>query len=258
MIDPSPAEAQNEKLAAAELKRSPFFARYPAKTLLRAVDRRICISDDPPFVYFRIPKAANTNVIATLFYAQHGHLDVSLRTVNAHKTSFRNASSLSADEVDSLLQSHTTFSVVRNPYTRFLSGYLEKLAEKRGPGAGPRDKVVHWLDRDPKQPILIDEFLDYLEQGGRGKDPHWMLQSNLIPIGPERLDFIGRIESIGRDVPQILRKVFGRDIPFQTFNRNATSAGRRAPQMLTADHIARLKRIYAEDFERLGYSTVFP
>jgi hypothetical protein len=234
---------------ASGLRETPFYQRFPARQMVGKVDRHVCISDDPAFIYFRISKAANTNVTATLFYARHGHLNVGIDDINAYKLSFRRPSDLSEAEVDGLLDTHPSFAVVRNPYARFLSAYLGKIANK----TREKEKVAAWLGRELDQPILIEEFLDYLEQGGILRDPHWCRQTDMILIGVGRLRHLVRTESVERDLPPVLAEIFGRPIPFQNFNKRVRHASRRAPDLLSDELLARLHRLYRVDFRELGY-----
>lgn len=234
-------------------KSSPFYRRFPPKTRFKELDQRIFISNDPPFVYFRIPKAANTNVIATLYFARHGNLEAPRREILAHKVSGLRPVDLTEDEVDRVL-SAPSFSVVRNPYTRFLSAYINKMTRARD----VRHKVLAALGKAEGESVSIDEFIGYLEDGGLRDDGHWCPQSWLIPVGARSLTYLGRIESIESDVEKILTGIYGRPIPFQNYNGGRSQSNDQVGMYLTADRKARIYRLYEEDFDELNYPTSLP
>lgn len=235
----------------AALSEQPFYQRFPARVSVKKLDQRICVSDDPEFVYFRIPKAANTNVIASLYYAVHGNLDVSINVVNQYKMSFRRPSGLSEFEVGSLLSTHVSFTVVRNPFARLLSVYLEKLVY----GTTLKAPTLERLGKGPDGDISIDEFLEFLEGGGLRKDLHWCRQVDLVPVGIDKLSFVGRVESIAADVGGILSSIFGRPCIFRDFHQRRTNAASRIHEFLTPERQKKIVRLYGEDFEQLAYST---
>lgn len=215
------------------------------------LEPRIVISDDPKFVYFRIPKAANTTVMATIYGAFHGNADISLKAMNSYKESFRRPHTLSQGEVDGLTQTHILFSVVRNPYNRFLSAYLEKIAGARA----EKQKVSKALDRTVDAPISIEDFLDYLDhRDGLAGDPHWARQSDIIAVGIERLHRVIRVERIVEELPPVMALVFGRTVPVASFQKQTvTGADSKAAQLLTDSHRERIYRLYEADFRALGY-----
>lgn len=227
---------------------SPFFRRYPTR-LKAGADSRCALSDEHGFAYFRVPKAANTNVMASIYFAVHGHLDVPFQEWLPYKVSFRRPSSLSEEEVERFFKTYTTFSVVRDPATRTLSAYFNKIARQS------REKpiVASRLGRPVEQPISFDEFLAFLEDGGRDLNPHWSRQVDLIPVGVERLDYLGRVENLDDDIAAILSSIFGRPLTLKNFNKHGTEATKRATSQLSADDRDRIYRLYDEDYHQLGY-----
>lgn len=234
-------------------KNAPFYRRYPPRIPFKEQDQRVFISDDPPFVYFRIPKAANTNIVATLYYARHGHLDAPRKEIISYKLATRSPGDLAESEVD-LILSATSFSVVRNPYTRFLSAYLNKMNQAHD----VRHKVLTALGKPADHEVSIDEFIGYLEDGGIRQDGHWCPQSWLIPIGVRNLTHLGRVETLEADVEAILADIFGRPIAFQNYNGGQSRANDRIADYVTGDRQARIFRLYEEDFDELRYPAALP
>lgn len=111
--------------------RSPFFRRYPVagnETML-AIDQRIAVSRQKGFIYFRVPKAANSTVVTLLYEGAGADGYVSKEA----KRSFARASALKSDEVNGLRERFFLFTVVRDPFSRLLSAYLDQIGRgKRG------------------------------------------------------------------------------------------------------------------------------
>lgn len=182
------------------------------------------------FVYFRIPKAANSTVAKAL----HAQVSQSGKPKRAGRQ-FAQSGIWTRRQ----LERQFTFTFVRNPFARVLSCYL--------------DKVV---DGSPKFTSLLGgkiadfpAFLAALEKGALRANGHWAPQDELIPLAPQRLGFIGRVESIEADLPLVLGRIFGTreyavpQSPFRT-----TSADARLAAFYGPKETAQVRRLYARDF----------
>jgi hypothetical protein len=134
------------------------------------------------------------------------------------------------------------FSFVRNPYSRLVSAWQDKIVNGgRGGGKfepGEREKLSSF-----------DRFLDWVA----GQDPvsinnHYRPQALLIP---DKIDVIGRFENYGTDLFRIIREI-GLPILDEIPHRNR--------QLMPTGHSRWTKRqldivseYYRADFERFGY-----
>ena len=82
-----------------------------------------------------------------------------------------------------------------------------------------------------------------------------MSQSRLVRYAP-RVDFIGRLETLGSDIDTISARIVGEigEAPLVQRAGHATGASGRARDMYDDECRALIERIYAEDFARFGYS----
>src|SRR5690625_4749524 len=105
------------------LRRSPFHRLYPSPdwAMTAQIDRRVAVDRARSFIYFRIPKAANSTVAATLHPSPAREVSSDIA-----KRSFSRASSLTYREVRELAERFFLFTVVRDPYSRLASAYLDK------------------------------------------------------------------------------------------------------------------------------------
>ena len=225
---------------------SPFFRRFPAKHRYMAerVNRRIAVDRRHGYIYFRIPKAANSTVIRNFIELPAGNDFES----GSAKESFARVSQLTWSEVRKLEERFFLFTVVRDPFTRAVSAYFDKV--QRSPR---RTKVVSGLRRTVEDHISFEEFCDFLESGGLDEDAHWCRQIDLVPCGYERLHAVGRVESLDVDLPGILDRAIGHRPEIASYRPHQTGAGSRLKEIYTPETVERIRTIYRADFETLGY-----
>ncbi len=227
-------------------RRTPFWRTYAPQASLIFTDPRIIINHERKFIYFRVPKAANSTVMATLYACDTGKVISSGSLFQAKVEYYDHPSDLTAQQVRDL-DGYTAFTIVRHPVKRLVSAYRNKIAGKKPPSF----QVFRSLGRDPaSQDISLEEFVTYLESGGLDKDPHWIPQRHYLPGGFRRLDEIGRVESLDVDLKRILGRLYPQGFQIVDFRPHATGADKAAVDPATARRIAAL---YAEDFAVLGY-----
>src|SRR5690606_32687066 len=87
----------------------PFYRRYPPRFPVSVIDFRISIDHAARFCYFRIPKAANTTIIARLYMEQNGLREVDpSRLPDIKLNGYTRPSRLSRAEVDRVMSSYFT------------------------------------------------------------------------------------------------------------------------------------------------------
>lgn len=142
------------------------------------------------------------------------------------------------------------FSVVRNPYSRTLAAYLDKV------GRRPRDSAVwypfasrHRLSSDAE--LSFGEFLRLVVS-----DEPTLLDQHFAPqyvntLAPFlTLDFVGRMEVPG-ELDGFMR---ARGMGMRAHQPHSTGAAQRVAQMYGPREIEIVADYYARDFELFGYS----
>jgi hypothetical protein len=235
------------------IRLKPYYLKYKTRHLIKAVDARAAISHKSQFIYFRIPKAANSTIIRTLYAYENNHNtdDYVSRTVKKHY--YSRPSSLSRSELKKVEQSYFKFTFVRNPLTRLASAYLDKIVNN----TRPKKCVANYLDRPLEAPISFREFCDFLKHGeGLYKDVHWYPQNKLITMPIDKLDFIGKIENLDKDMQYVIERLFHvapENINIFNWVPHKTNAQSKYKDLYD-DYTRRLLfELYEEDFKCFGY-----
>ena len=149
--------------------------------------------------------------------------------------------------------SATTFSVVRNPFRRALSAYLDKV------GADRKDqRIWKWLcNRYGLRPDLTSNafsFKDFLSlinaDNPMAIEPHFRPQYLNLFWRHMRWDTAARLET-GTEMTAFLSE---RGIAVETVDHHKTSAARRTGEFFDAETIDLTRQLYQHDFEYFGYA----
>jgi hypothetical protein len=229
--------------------RSPFFHRYPVADpeMILDINQRTVVDRQRGFIYFRSPKAANSTVMLNL---AGGELRGKMRDL---KRLYPRVSTLSRREVTSLASRFFLFAVARNPYSRIVSAYLDKVTRGRS-AVKVRERIG--LPADAEVSFL--EFCRYLQAGGVNDNPHWYRQVDLVPCGPELLHFIGHVENLSADLEYILARVNGeKPLEQASWVPHRTGADGRLQEFYCPESIEIVRSLYCSDFDAFGYSPDF-
>jgi len=233
------------------LSRAPFYRRFPAQDweIAAAVNMRTVVDRRRGFIYFRIPKAANSTVMVNL----SGMDTKGMTRAKDAKRLFDRVDTLTRREVDSLEALFYLFTVVRNPYTRLASSFLDRIAR----GKSPHVQVVcDALGVSRHEDIRFHDFCRYLEAGGLDQDPHWYPQVDFIPCGADKLDFVGHVETLDADLNQIMTRIGGAaPAGLLSWSPHATGASGKLSQLYCDESARIVARLYERDFSAFGYST---
>lgn len=215
------------RIKSPSLANRPFFRTYPPAISPSIVNSKAVVDPDHKYIYFRIPKSANTTISATLLSAKGSQLQ-SNDTLIKFKTLTPRLSSLSEIDLIDNLSSYFKFAVVRHPISRFYSCYLDKVYRD----CSQRKTILCGLKRPKESELSIDSFLDYLEYyGGLYDNAHWSLQCNLIPVPIKHINYIGKVENIDHDMREICRRIFSRETDVSTHSPHSTKSVNRLNEL---------------------------
>ncbi|WP_172329540.1 sulfotransferase family 2 domain-containing protein [Mangrovicoccus sp. HB161399] len=145
------------------------------------------------------------------------------------------------------------FSFTRNPYSRLLSGYLDKIVANDWERARHLPRLGFAPDARPS----LAEFLGALARIPEPqRDIHFALQSRLLCLGDIGYGFLGAFESFETDFAEMKRRLYG-DASGGSYaaigKRHATGAAEKLAAQFGPRETALAAELYAADFELLGY-----
>lgn len=211
------------------------------------------------FLYYETPKVACSTIKRTLQLLEtDGPDDVPSDVHDKPHSPLKGPCSteLSYEDIF-LLPGFFRFTFVRNPYTRVLSCYLEKIVADWS----ERSRLAPSLNFDPNAPISFEDFLRAIERlDDRERDVHYRSQSVLINDRDVRYDFIGRFEQFDLHFPLVLDRIGpgGPDKVIRSIRHHRVDAHLRLHEFYDEIPQALVKRIYRNDFLRYGYSFALP
>lgn len=227
-------------------------APFPFRCTADRMDYLVNYSKRHGFVYVETPKVACSTVKRTLQALEVA--DAAQVLPDPHD---RTRSPLlrirdDAQFIHDLLNGrYLTFCFVRNPFTRVLAAYLDKLVNN----AWERERRLPELGFAPDARPTFLEFLESIaQQPPEEMDIHWCPQSTLL--SPERVpyDFVGRFENFEADFRRVLIALGFLEPSILTENAHATASGNRVAQCIRGNERNVILQIYAEDFDRFLYS----
>lgn len=204
------------------------FARKPPKNSdFSRMPYQLTVGRSPRFLWFRNAKCGTRSIL---------HL------LRSHVSEFQLEHESAVFYRSLACRDLFKFALVRNPWDRLVSGWLQKIVKRN---ILRFDPAVH------RQMCSLPAFLEYLSDEELATcNVHFRWQSRLVDVA--NTDFLGRFESFERDV----RKIFGLiGIPDVEVPHRNSNPGRvhyshyfdRAARDMTA-------RLYGEDIEVFGYT----
>lgn len=200
----------------------------------------ITVCENPKFIWFRNAKVA-TRSIKWVIDQQFETQEFYAKNIKPYD-----------------LSEYFTFGLVRNPYTRIMSAYLNKIVRLFYKERSEiKEKHLKYLEPftsyekiSPAKGFKI--LLDHLSTSENSlfiNDPHFIPQSNLIQ--PDQLDFIGRFENLQADTHFIFNKI-GAKYPLPHKNKSRSS-GIDLPKFLDQENRRIIEALYRHDFELFNY-----
>lgn len=227
----------------------PYYLLRPRlwREPLGMLDLRSMVSRRSNYVYLRVPKAANTTVVrALLEHSPEPGVDAS--DADGAKSRVTHLGDLDLRGAVAIRRAFI-FTVVRNPYARTLSAFLDKFQED-----------ARHLDRFGRRVAALDGgevsfrgFCRYLAAGGEVENAHWMRQTRLTGIA-DRIDFVGRVETLEPDLRRILARLeTAQDAPILRAGPPPTGAATRLREHYDDETRRIVETVYAADFAAFGY-----
>jgi len=205
-------------------------------------------------IYLNNPKCGCTTVKHALWLASDATLGKDTFRGNVHDRRIdpfaKNVFRLPPRQAERIARA-TVFSVVRNPFTRALSAYVDKVAND--PGVWPIFLKRFGLKAHVgKKELPFADFLGLIALAHDDiLDGHFRPQSRNLLLPLAKPVFVGFVENM-RPVGSFLEN---RRVAFHDERMNASRAHEQLDGFYDSRTAALVRRRYAEDFARFGYST---
>lgn len=233
-----------------QLYRRPFYRTYPHSGTITVfdVDRKAYADPGQRFFYNAIGKAGHSTVLANLAELKLGHAvddDVAKSQI------FIRPSQLTEEDMREF-HSYFKFTVVRNPFTRILSAYLDKIVHGSRGQMRPQGLA---FPESGEAPSFAD-FCAYLEDGHLHDHYHFAPQTSVLLLPLAAFDFIGKLESLGPDLAFTRARLanIAVDAPIRNQDTHRTGSNEKIREYYTEELASRVARLYREDFAALGYT----
>ncbi|PWE32218.1 hypothetical protein DDZ14_10805 [Maritimibacter sp. 55A14] len=201
-------------------------------------------------IYFCNPKVAGSTIIGTLVRSDDPDLARELGDLNTLAARRRISSEHDPMAFWSALNDPAVlkFSFVRDPYSRLLSCYKDKIVQAQN-----AERFRRALGLPETGEVAFSAFLKAIARQRPGAmNRHWRPQARLLPPSLP-MDFIGKFEHFDGDFGKVLDRLNLPASNLTVLRGHATGTGAGGAVSLTSEEISLINRIYREDFLRFGY-----
>jgi len=200
------------------------------------------VSDKHRFAFCGIPKVGTKSVSAALF----GSPEVAAFFVDRR--------AVAPAATNGQYERHFKFSFVRNPWSRVVSCYCDKIQILRPTPIGKLSIMAKHRGLAPD--LSFEAFVQWLcssEGNDQCADRHWMSQHRFVCDNRGRVfcDFIGRLESIETDFQQVCRALGLPSLMLPHSNRSRQA--HRYRDLYNERTRKLVSERYARDIEIFGY-----
>jgi len=210
------------------------------------------------YVYFGVAKAANSTIKYYLQKIEYQNTPYTVKNVHdKHYSPLLSPYQLDDAEFHAAMygSEYKRFTLVRNPYARLLSCFLDRVQDTKS--ASYRNIMKH-AGRDPRE-FSFQEFVGLIgTQKVKEMDCHWRPQVYETYHGRIKMDSVLKFEDLPANLTEIISLTSCSDesIFAEKANKSpsVTSAGKRLDEYYTGDIADMANEIYSEDFAAFNYS----
>lgn len=209
------------------------------------------------YIYFAVDKVANSTIKQYLFDIEYAPVNKKVYNLYDPRCSPLLSPYQLPYSADGLLcdSGLYKFAFVRNPYSRLLSCYLDRiLTLSSRPSRQFRKKLK-------TKEFCFSDFVELVcSQKSSEQNSHWRTQSKDILYDYVSFDFIGKFEHLEPDLQRLHRNLFGSDFDPVVLKNNyspqKTSAGDKIIENYSQKLLDMVFDAYREDFEKFDYDRI--
>lgn len=239
----------------------PFLKRIYQTKPVRDFQEHFYISLRHRYAFHTIGKAANSTV-KHIFYSQElAGTRFPMPSVHDRMASpLLSSYQLSDMDLRNVLyeQDFLRFTFVRNPFSRILSCYLDRIQDQK---SRPYNELMNFMGKERGYAPSFPEFIEAIcAQSVYQQNNHWRVQYYDAMANCFEYDFIGKQESFAEDISHLYRRIFNRPLEDGAVKTNAspsqTSASQKVLEYWTKDLQECFVEKYEADFEYFNYAPV--
>lgn len=215
------------------------------------------------YVYFAVDKVANSSIKNSLFEIEYASVGKTAITLYDKRCSpLLSPYQLPIEMLRDVLNSgnYFRFAFVRNPYSRLLSCYLDRILTA---SSKPRRQINAFLKRQGQEfeQVTFEQFIKAIcAQTSNQQNSHWRSQTDDILHGEVNFDFIGKFETLWPDMAVVSSRVWGElkpEMANKDVNKSprATNAGEKLREYYSPELAALVSERFRGDFEAFGYES---
>lgn len=214
------------------------------------------------YAYFAVGKAANSTIKHLLFNLEYKNTYFKIKALHDRRCApLLSPFQMSHEQVEDFLTSSDVFkfTFVRNPYSRLLSCYLDRIVPRE---SAPYRLMINMIGGKVGDEVSFDTFIRAIcEQTPFEMNPHWRNQVNETLYHQVKFDFVGHVESFAEGMATVWEEITGDNKPEGLGDTNkspsVTKSASRLHKYYSEELAALVEDKYAEDFEIFNYSTNF-
>jgi hypothetical protein len=242
----------------------PVTASYVGSMGWRSVNMHTHISLVNRYVYVEVPKAGCGTMKATLGGMEASRMGPGMAGRvqefphdRLRATPFVKPFQLPPDLLEAVFTSpdYHRFTVVRDPASRVLSAYLEKIRQGLKQSAAVVEALKSTTGQDvAPEDITFEEFLGVVAtQSSRQQDSHWRRQADHVGIGIVDYEAIIHLEDLDASWSRVAELTSTPGLQEQYFCRNSTGASSKVGEHYTPALRRLVTDTYSRDYAGLGY-----
>ncbi len=224
----------------------------------RQLNKLVHISLKNKYIYLSVPKAANSTIKGILQEVEltGSYLKAPRRLHNRATSPLIAPYQLPVDNFTSIINSGEfyKFTLVRNPFSRLLSCYLDRVKAKN---STVRKEILEKLNKDNNYQIQFEEFINViLDIDPQQMNIHYRPQTLLTCFDLINFDEILKFEEFPENFSALLSKVCGDGIQFdleKNLSPKRTNATDKVNQYFDRHLKRKIAQKYQQDFTTFGY-----
>jgi len=202
------------------------------------------------YVYFAVDKVANSTIKQSLFEVEYLPVKKSIVTLYDPRCSpLLSPYQLPSEMFDDIMSKgseYFKFAFVRNPYSRLLSCYLDRILTISSTPSKQFRRYINGMHLKSGD-LTFKMFAEAIcKQKPAEQNSHWRVQSDDILFDLYDFDHIAKFEKIWDEMEFISKKIYGKVLP-QMKNRNINSSPKKT------DSDKKLLEYYDQELADLVY-----